>query len=123
MLLGLSGVLAMFFAGFAYLLSRKTVVAVGGAEVPVAAIPKGKGQKQKVPAAGTAGATPAALQAGSNGVATMSDVDAAVGTSLDALKDSLCRLELRHQAGTITEEEYARERAKAEKILRDLVRG
>ena len=50
-------------------------------------------------------------------------VDAAIGTSLDALKESLFRLELRHQAGTITEEEYTRERAKAEKVLRDLVRA
>jgi hypothetical protein len=44
-------------------------------------------------------------------------------TSLDALKDQLFRLELRRQAGTIGDEEYARERAKAEQVLRDLVRG
>jgi hypothetical protein len=50
-------------------------------------------------------------------------VDAAIGTSLDALKERLFRLELRRQAGTITEQEYAQERARAEKILRDLVRG
>jgi hypothetical protein len=43
--------------------------------------------------------------------------------SLDALKDQLFRLELRHQAGTIGEEEYLRERAKAEQVLRELVRG
>jgi hypothetical protein len=43
--------------------------------------------------------------------------------SLDALKDQLFRLELRRQAGTIGEDEYARERAKAEQVLRDLVRG
>jgi hypothetical protein len=53
----------------------------------------------------------------------LSDVDAAVGTSLDALKERLFRLELRHQAGTITEEDYAQERAKAEKVLRDMLRG
>lgn len=68
-------------------------------------------------------AGPSEVKAPSNGAASLSDVDAAIGTSLDALKESLFRLELRHQAGTITEEEYARERAKAEKILRDLVRG
>jgi hypothetical protein len=50
-------------------------------------------------------------------------VDAAVGVSLDSLKDQMFRLELRRQAGTISEEEYARERARAEKVLRDLVRG
>jgi hypothetical protein len=53
----------------------------------------------------------------------MSEVDAHVGSSLDALKDRLFRLELRRQAGTIAEAEYAQERAKAEQILRDLVKG
>jgi hypothetical protein len=51
------------------------------------------------------------------------EVSAQVTSSLDALKDSLFRLELRRQAGTITEEEYARERGVMEKTLRDLVRG
>jgi hypothetical protein len=55
--------------------------------------------------------------------ASFAQVDAAVSTSLDALKDTIFRLELRRQAGTISEEEYARERARAEKVLRDLVRG
>ena len=43
--------------------------------------------------------------------------------SLDGLKDKLFRLELRRQAGTISEEEYARERSRTEEILRELVRG
>ena len=51
------------------------------------------------------------------------EVDAAVSSSLDSLKDQIFRLELRRQAGTISEEEYAQERARAEKVLRDLVRG
>ena len=46
-----------------------------------------------------------------------------VRAGLDALKDSLFRLELRRQAGTISEEEYARERARVETVLRDLVKG
>jgi hypothetical protein len=66
---------------------------------------------------------PPAAKAPSNGAASLEEVDAAVGTSLDALKERLFRLELRHQAGTITETEYAQERARAEKVLRDLVRG
>ena len=57
------------------------------------------------------------------GAASLAEVDAAIGTSLDALKERLFRLELRHQAGTISEAEYAQERARAEKVLRDLVRG
>ena len=122
MLLGLSGVLAAFFALFAYVLSRKTVVTVGGGEVSPTVL-EGKNKKPKTQSATNAGPAAAAVQAGSNGVASMSDVDVAIGTSLDALKESLFRLELRRQAGTITEEEYTRERSKAEKVLRDLVRG
>ncbi len=50
-------------------------------------------------------------------------MNAQVGASLDALKETIFRLELRKQAGTISEEEYARERARVEKLLRDLVHG
>jgi hypothetical protein len=50
-------------------------------------------------------------------------VNAAVSSSLEYLKEQLFRLELRHQAGTISDEEYSFERARAEKVLRDLVRG
>jgi Carboxypeptidase regulatory-like domain len=50
-------------------------------------------------------------------------VNVGVATSLDYLKDQLFRLELRHQAGTISDDEYTSERALAEKVLRDLVRG
>ena len=110
------------FGLFGYLLSRKTVVAVASGGAATAAIPAGKEKKLKTQPAPSVSAA-AKAQAPSNGVASLSDVDAAIGTSLDALKESLFRLELRHQAGTITEEEYARERAKAEKVLRDLVRG
>ena len=56
-------------------------------------------------------------------VATLADFDRGTSTSLDELKDMLFKLELRHQAGTISEDEYAAKRARAEKILRDLVRG
>ena len=53
----------------------------------------------------------------------LSSIDRETNNSLDALKDQLFRLELRRQAGTISDEEYSRERAKAEQVLRDLVRG
>ncbi|HTZ75965.1 MAG TPA: hypothetical protein VMB47_18760 [Candidatus Aquilonibacter sp.] len=54
---------------------------------------------------------------------TVSDLDGAVGTSLDQLKDALFRLELRHQAGTISVEDYGRERQRIDQKLRDLVQG
>lgn len=43
--------------------------------------------------------------------------------SLDELKETLFRLELRHQAGTISEQDYTRERERTQKILRDLLKG
>ena len=51
------------------------------------------------------------------------EVETEVQSSLDTLKDKLFRLELRRQAGTITEEDYARERGRTEQILRELIRG
>jgi hypothetical protein len=66
-------------------------------------------------------AEPLAVPAGSAPPAA--SVESEVQNSLDSLKDKLFRLELRRQAGTITEEDYARERARTEAILRELVRG
>jgi len=119
----LLGGFVVVFGLFGYLLSRKTVVAVGAGDVSAAAIPAKKEKKPKTQPSAASVLAPTVAEARANGVASLSDVDAAIGTSLDALKESLFRLELRHQAGTITEEEYARERAKAETVLRDLVRG
>jgi hypothetical protein len=50
-------------------------------------------------------------------------IDREVRGSLDELKDALFRLELRREAGTISEEDYAHERERVQKVLRDLVRG
>ena len=53
----------------------------------------------------------------------MAELDSQAKGGLDALKDTLFRLELRRQAGTITDEDYARERSRVETVLRDLVKG
>ena len=50
-------------------------------------------------------------------------VKESVNANLDSLKEDVFRLELRKQAGTISEEDYAREKSRVEKLLRDLVRG
>ena len=42
---------------------------------------------------------------------------------MDQLKEQIFRLELRRQAGTISEEDYAREKARFDQLLRDLVQG
>ena len=102
--------LAALFALGAILLSRKQVVMVAG---PAAEL-EGAPAVPRKPSAKTAKPAPANSMAG---------VDAQVGASLDSLKDAIFRLELRKQAGTISEEEYARERGKVEKLLRDLVQG
>ncbi len=51
------------------------------------------------------------------------EVEREVRGSLDELKDSLFRLELRREAGTISEEEYVRRRDRVQKTLRELVKG
>jgi hypothetical protein len=98
----IAGFVGVFALG-AMLLARKPVAVVADGGVPAA-----KPSKTAVP-----GNKPGAL----------SEVDAAVGTNLEVLKDQMFRLELRRQAGTISEAEYAQERARAEKVLRELVRG
>ncbi len=52
----------------------------------------------------------------------LAEADRAVRGSLDEIKESLFKLELRRQAGTISEEDYARQRNRAEKLLRELVK-
>jgi hypothetical protein len=109
----IAGFLGIFALG-AILLARRPVVAVaGGAPSDAEDAPAARPKKPKSPAV-----PPARAQSTS-----LAEVDTAVGMSLDSLKDQIFRLELRRQAGTISEEEYAQERARAEKVLRDLVRG
>lgn len=57
-----------------------------------------------------------------NGSATAS-LDREVRGSLDELKDVLFRLELRREAGTISEAEYISERDRVQQVLRGLVKG
>ena len=113
---------AVLFAMGAILLGRKPVMAVAGLAAVMEEVPSVK-QKKTKPSAYATPPAPTVSVVPSNGAASLAEVDAAIGTSLDALKERLFRLELRHQAGTISEAEYAQERARAEKVLRDLVRG
>ena len=108
----LVGGFAVLFALGAVLLARKPVAVTSVASdpnVPYAAPPSRAPKASAAPVAATA--------------PSLASVDAEVGNSLDGLKDKLFRLELRHEAGTISDEEYATERARAQKVLRDLVRG
>jgi hypothetical protein len=113
--------LAALFAMGALLLSRKQVVVASGPEdedvAPPAAKPL-KPAKQKKSGAATAPpiapATPASAA---------QQVNQHVSVSMDSLKEQIFRLELRRQAGTISEDDYAREKAKFDQLLRDLVQG
>src|SRR5216684_1099756 len=96
------------FALLAVLLARRPVVAVAG-PAPVEEEHHATKQKIAKPSV-TSASAPVARATPSNGGASLAEVDAAIGTSLDALKERLFRLELRHQAGTISEAEYAQER-------------
>lgn len=100
------GFAAIFVLGFLYLWMRPQAAAglatSAGAPV-VIGVPTSPG-----------GAAPPAVAA---------EVASAVRGSLDELKDSLFRLELRRQAGTISQEDYTRDRKRIDQTLRDLVRG
>jgi hypothetical protein len=104
----LIGGFAVLFVLGAILLTRKQVVAAPVSGSPAVATPA---VPQPPPQTRTAANT------------NLAEIDAHVGNSLDALKEKIFRLELRRQAGTISEEEYAQERAKAEQVLRELLRG
>jgi hypothetical protein len=104
------------FVLLAFLLARRPVVAVAGGPSDYDTETRAKAASKTISSAG-------ATQASAPYSGKLAEVDAAVGTSLDGLKDTLFRLELRRQAGTISETEYNQERARAEKVLRDLVRG
>ncbi len=117
----LIGFAALFALG-AVVLSRKQIVVASTPsaddEQDAAPLKRPSSKKKSVPVPSSP--APVAVKAAAP---TLAAVNAEVTTSLDALKDSIFRLELRRQAGTISEEDYAQERAVMEKKLRDLVRG
>jgi len=113
----LVGGFCVLFLFAALLLWKKPIsVTVAGPEV-FTEQPAAKSQSAR------AGVTKSADASASTNGNSLAGLDRDISNSLDALKDQLFRLELRRQAGTISDDEYSRERAKAERVLRDLVRG
>jgi hypothetical protein len=105
------GFAAIFALGFVYLLRRPQPVAVAAsAGAPAAAFE-------------TPVTKPAVKAVAASAGSVVAEVDREVRGSLDELKDNLFRLELRRQAGTISEADYVRERQRIDATLRDLVRG
>jgi hypothetical protein len=129
----LGGLAAIFAVGVA-LLIRQPVLAVATAPATPAG-PGPRSSKAKRPAQAMPSPpaapppapppTPTPVRAAAPAVAVplVQQIQQEVDTNLDSLKDTLLRIELRRQAGTITDEEYARERGRAEQVLRDLVQG
>ena len=109
----LGGLAAIFAVGVGLLLRQPVVPAV--VSETVAAAPSGSKARKAQRAAQAKTAAPAPP--------VPVQVDREVTADLDTLKDTLLRIELRHQAGTISDEEYAQERGRAEQLLRDLVQG
>jgi hypothetical protein len=136
------GFVSIFILGFAYLWLRPQPAGTAdGAWTTEADVPSPRPPKKSAarpaqqaatyasaadpapPARVAANAPSSAVQASRGAVETIADVDNQVQGSLDDLKNNIFRLELRRQAGTISEDDYGRERARVEKALRDLVQG
>jgi hypothetical protein len=113
------GFASIFILGFVYLWMRPQSA---GAQLDSpsaldAAIPVRASKTARV--ASTSSAPTVATGAATN----LADVHREVSGSMDELKDRMFRLELRHQAGTIADDEYQRERARLEQTIRSLVQG
>lgn len=98
-----AGFAAIFALGCFYLMRQSPVTA------PSAPTPAFSGS---IPSIAPVAAAPA-----------LSAIESEVRGGVEDLKNSLFRLELRRQAGTIADEDYARERARIEIVLRELVKG
>ncbi|MGH9709515.1 MAG: hypothetical protein ACRD37_03095, partial [Candidatus Acidiferrales bacterium] len=110
-----AGFAALFLLGVIFLWRRP----VAETSVPTGASAVASNLARDIPR----GSAPAPEQRSAVAVQTAAEVEREVSHSLDELKEKLFRLELRRQAGTISEEEYAREHQRTEKILRDFVKG
>ncbi len=109
-----AGFAGIFVLGFMFLwMSSRSAASQPAAPASVTTVAQPAIRAARASAATAAASTP-------SGVA---QVDREVRGSLDELKDSIFRLELRHQAGTISSEDYALERTRLEQTIRGLVQG
>ena len=108
-----AGFAAIFLLGLLYLWRQPQTLAAGapasGAAASIPPMPA-----EKLASSASAAAKQSSAAAG---------IEREVRGSLDELKDTLFRLELRREAGTISEGDYARERERVQQTLRDVVRG
>lgn len=125
------GFAALFVLGLIFVLRQPQVVpaAPGDTETPAPPVSAksaskaeaksaAKPSRASAPAARTASNAPAPA----SGAESEVELQREIHGSLDELKDSLFRLELRREAGTLSEEEYVRRRDQLQKTLRKLVK-
>ena len=110
------GFASIFVLGFVYLWMRPQARIAGSAVESAAPVTERARRKAPEPSA-------ALSESASRAQAGVAEVAREVRGSLDELKDSMFRLELRRQAGTIGEEDYLRERTRMEQTIRGLVQG
>ena len=106
------GFAALFLIGVIFLWRRPVAVSPDGTTASIPSSPSPRREPQ-----------PVSPPASASTSAEMSDLDRQVTGSLDDLKETLFGLELRRQAGTISDADYQRERARVESRLRSLLHG
>jgi len=114
------GFAAIFALGLMYLWRQPKVALAGASQTAIVAAAAEAAQP------GRPAHTPKpedAPRASPGAARSAASLEREVRGSLDELKDTLFRLELRREAGTITEAEYVGERDRVQQILRDLVKG
>lgn len=116
------GFAALFALGLAYLWRKPVAAPALAGDAGSSLVDTAPAEHAPARAATAPKPRPAAAVAPA-AVESVQQAQREVVQSLDGMKDTLFRLELRHQAGTISEEEYTRERSRLENILRDLLRG
>jgi len=130
----LGGMGLFFLLGFIFLMRRPVAageMAAAGqsvASAATAAEPVSGSRAKKQRAAASAALAPyppasASAPAAATAHPVLEEAEQGARMNLEELKDTLFRLELRRQAGTITEEDYARERGRLDAVLRGIVRG
>jgi hypothetical protein len=112
------GGLAALFAMGALLLSTKKIVVPSLDSESGSATPTGKSSASAKTKKSAPDAPPA--HAPSN---ISAQVDQQVAQTMEGLKEQIFRLELRRQAGTISEDDYNHEKSRIDALLRNLVQG
>ena len=113
------GFAALFSLGFIFLWRRTQMLPAAATAAVTASAPVNGG----APVVSAIPPSQSSASPNASAAAALADADSHVRGSLDELKDTLFRLELRRQAGTVSDADYARERQRIEQLLRDLVQG